>query len=69
MGMDTRESSPPSIFMRTLMVSRMTSMKRLSFYAQMELYFRLRKAERQYVGQQYQQMDQDFWFMFDVENV
>lgn len=47
----------------------MIPMKRLAFYAQMELYSRLRKVEGQYAGQHCQQMDQDFWFMPNVKYV
>jgi hypothetical protein len=39
---------------------RMTTMKKLAFYAQMVLYSQLRRVERQYAGQHYQQMVRDF---------
>ena len=44
-------------------------MKRLTYYAQMEPYSQLRKAEGQYAGQQYQRMVLVFWYMSNVKNV
>ena len=62
-------SIPPWMLMLMLIPSRMIPMKRLAFYAQMELYSRSRKAEGQYAGQHYQQMDQDFRYMPNAKYV